>query len=280
MVGITETVLEMHYHRPVMDAIRDTLGLGPQGSMNFYKYSTRRECFVGFDQAYVVSELSEAEFFELLKGVAASSMPVLGDQFFGYFLQFKVVKEMEKFNRYTPTAFITERPHYRIALDTKKNANTGMSQHELLYNLNKNKGALVYYACPMLFDKAALYEVDVDLDSLRLADFADCTSSYLDNDNHYIYFNDKDAGPIWCSDPVKGEAMSSKRLVERIVERELSPSRTVESAKDLLDMLTDFKAAGLDAESKVFMDMSKPSFVPMLADTLTVVRVSRGEGAA
>jgi hypothetical protein len=279
-MGITETVLEMHYHRPVMDAIRSTLGLGPQGSINFYKYSTQRECFVGFDQAYAVSELSEAEFFELLKGVAASSRPLLGDQFFGYFLQFKVVKEMERFNRYTPTAYIAKRPHYRIALDTKKNANTGMSQHELLYNLNKNKGALVYYACPMLFDKAALYEVNVDLDSLRLADFSNCASPYLDNDNHYIYFNDKDGDPVWCSDPVKGESMSSRQLAERIATQELSPNRAVESAKSLLDMLTDFEAAGLDAESKVFRDMLKPSFVPMLADTLTVVRVSRGEGAA
>ena len=279
-MGITETVLEMHYHRPVMDAIRETLGLGPQGSVNFYKYSPQRECFVGFDQAYAVSELSEAEFFDLLKGVAASSRPVLEDQFFGYFLQFKVVKEMERVNRYTPTAHITKRPHYRIALDTKKNANTGMSQHELLFNLNKNKGALVYYACPMLFDKAALYEVEVDLDTLRLADFSDCASAYLDNDNHYIYFNDKNADPIWCSDPVKGEAMSSKLLVERVAREELSANRAIESAKNLLDMLTDFEGAGLDRESKVFSDMLKPSFVPMLADTLTVVRVSRGEGAA
>jgi len=28
-MAITETVLEMHFHRPIMDLIRETFGLGP-----------------------------------------------------------------------------------------------------------------------------------------------------------------------------------------------------------------------------------------------------------
>lgn len=120
-MAISETVLEMHYHRPIMDAIRDTIGVGPKGSVSFYKYSTQRECFVGFDQAYAVSELSEDEFFNLVKNSAQAKNPHLNDQFFGYFLQFKVVKNMEKFSRCTPT-MITNKPHYRVSLDTTKNA--------------------------------------------------------------------------------------------------------------------------------------------------------------
>lgn len=275
-MAISETVLEMHYHRPIMDAIRDTIGLGPQGSVSFYKYSTQRECFVGFDQAYAVSELSEDDFFNLVKGAAQGKSPFLNDQFFGYFLQFKVVKKMEKFSRYTPN-MITNKPHYRVSLDTTKNANTGLSQHELLFNLNQNAGALVYYACPMIFDKASLYEIDVDLDSLRLADFNDCASSYLDNDNHFIFFNDKTDDPIWCSDPVRGTAVSAREFATKIVEREVSLGRAAETSRRLFDTLTDFESAGLSRESKLFRDMFKPSFVPMLADALTIVRVS-GQG--
>jgi len=275
-LAISETVLEMHYHRPIMDAIRDTIGVGPQGSVSFYKYSPQRECFVGFDQAYAVSELSEHEFFNLVKDAAQSKSPSahLSDQFFGYFLQFKVVKKMEKFSRYTP-AMITNKPHYRVSLDTTKNASTGLSQHELLFNLNQNAGALVYYACPMIFDKASLYEIDVDLESLRLADFDDCVDPYLDNDNHFIFFNDKAADPIWCSEPIRGAAISAREFATRLVEREVSVDRAADTSRRLLDALTNFESAGLSRESKLFRDMFKPSFVSLLADSLTIVRISR-----
>lgn len=273
ILAISETVLEMHYHRPIMDAIRETIGVGPQGSVSFYKYSTQRECFVGFDQAYAVSELSEDEFFNLVKDAAQSKRPHLKDQFFGYFLQFKVVKKMENFSRYTPKV-IAKKPHYRVSLDTTKNANTGLSQHELLFNLNQNTGALVYYACPMIFDKASLYEINVDLDSLRLADFNDCASPYLDNDNHFIFFNDKTDDPIWCSEPVRGTAISAREFATKIVEKEVSLDRAAEMSRRLLNTLTDFESAGFSRESKLFRDMFKPSFVPILADSLTIVRVS------
>lgn len=281
VLAISETVLEMHYHRPIMDAIRDTIGVGPQGSVSFYKYSTQRECFVGFDQAYAVSELSEHEFFNLVKDAAQSKSPCayLSDQFLGYFLQFKVVKRMERFSRYTPR-MITNKPHYRVSLDTTKNASTGLSQHELLFNLSQNAGALVYYACPMIFDKASLYEVDVDLASLRLTDFDDCVDPYLDNDNHFIFFNDQIADPVWCSDPVRGTAISASDFATKLVEKEVSVDRASETSKRLLDTLTNFESAGLSRETKLFRDMFKPSFVSLLADSLTIVRITRSEESA
>ncbi len=39
---INETVLEMHYHRPLMDLFREAFGLGESGKINFYKYSPKR----------------------------------------------------------------------------------------------------------------------------------------------------------------------------------------------------------------------------------------------
>ncbi len=66
-MSINETVLEMHYHKPLFELISKNLGLGT-GSFNFYKYSPQRECFVGFDQAFIKSELTEQQMFNALKG--------------------------------------------------------------------------------------------------------------------------------------------------------------------------------------------------------------------
>jgi hypothetical protein len=191
-----------------MDLFRNTFGLGG-GRINFYKYSPQRECFVGFDQAYVKTDLSSGELFQMLRDAANTRNYALNDTFLGYFLQFKVVKEMQQRKKYTPPN-IRNRPHYRVSIDTTKNLATGLSQHELLYNLSRNHGAMVYYACPMLFDRSVLYEIDVDLDDLRLADLALCPSPYADNDNHFIYYNDRQAMPVWCSEPVEGKAVTPR----------------------------------------------------------------------
>src|SRR5689334_11287506 len=103
-MAVTETVLEMHFHRPLMDLIRDTFGVGPAGQMNFYKWSPQKECFVGFDQAYVRTQLSDDQFFDMLKTSAASSSYQLNEVLFGYFLQFKVVQVIRKNGIYTPPA--------------------------------------------------------------------------------------------------------------------------------------------------------------------------------
>src|SRR5262245_23190502 len=123
-MAITETVLEMHFHRPIMESIKDAFGLGPNGQMNFYKWSPQKECFVGFDQAYVKTQLGDDEFFDLLKTSAASQQYKLNDVFFGYFLQFKVVHTMQKRTLHTPPQ-VASFPHYRAELDTKKKKLTG-----------------------------------------------------------------------------------------------------------------------------------------------------------
>lgn len=262
----------MHYHKPLMDLFRSTFGLGNTGTINFYKYSPQRECFIGFDQAYVKSELSERDFFKLLKDSAASSGYHLSSKFIGYFLQFKVVKELQVRKKYTP-AGITNRPHYRVALDTTKNINTGLSQHELLFNLNKNSGAMVYYACPMIFDRSSLYDVEVDLDSLRLADLDTCPSPYTDNDNHFIYFNSPTAIPVWCSDPVDGKAVLPSQLAETLITT-LRQVEFAQSATDLLNVLTNLESVGLSPKSEAFKERAVPSILSLVAESLTIVRIS------
>ena len=271
---ITETVLEMHYHRPLMDLFRSTFGLGSTGDINFYKYSPQRECFVGFDQAYVKSQLSQEEFFKMLRDSAATSGYRLKDKFIGYFLQFKVVKELHVRRKYTPTG-IVGKPHYRVKLDTTKNINTGLSQHELLHNLSQNAGAMVYYACPMLFDRSAIYDIDVDLDALRLADLTFCPSAYLDNDNHHIYYNDPSAVPVWCSEPVTGKAIFPLEL-SVLLSATIGQLEAAHSAANLLKLLTGIEAVGLNPSSEGMKGMTVPSILPLVGESLTIIRVGPG----
>lgn len=265
-MSINETVLEMHYHKPLMDLFRDSFGLG-NGSFNFYKYSPQKECFVGFDQAFVETDLSEDELFSQLKSDARDNGYTLSNFFFGYFLQYKVVKIMKVRSRHTPRV-ITNRPHYRISLDTKKNVNTGLSQHELLYNLNKNIGAKVYYASPMIFDRSDLYTQKPDLQLLRLADVNSCPSIYSDNESHFIYYDEVDSNPYWCSDPVEGEAISPKILVNSIKQNIENPGFYKDQLK-LLDNLKD--------PSDLEVEGMKGKVLDIVHDQLTIIQFSTKE---
>jgi len=265
---ITETALEMHFHRLLMELIRANCGLGEGGGMHFFKYSPQRECFVGFDQAYVRTELSEGDFFERLRKASTKFGYKLADTFFGYFLQFKVVRVMNSRSKYTPEGL--RPPHYRVALDTRKNMRTQLSQHELLYKLNTNYGAMVYYACPMLFDRSDFYSVNVDLDALRLAELDSCPSTYTDNDNHFLFFPDQLADPIWRSEPVKGESVTADAFAKAVCAkiREKDPG---EAALSLLKMLTDYSAAGISADAPEIAEHPFPSILPFISESLTIV---------
>jgi hypothetical protein len=271
---ITETVLEMHFHRPLMELIREIFGLGANGQMNFYKWSPQKECFVGFDQAYVKTQLSDDAFFNLLRASASSNQYQLNDIFFGYFLQYKVVKSMRNRTLHTPTT-ISKTPHYRAELSTQKNRQTGVSQHELLYRLSINKGAFVYYACPMLFDKTDLYEVEPDLDQLRFVDLGGCNGIYDDNDHHFIYFDDPTSDPIWKSEPHLGQAVSPEEFVRKLAAR-FSDADTKESQRILQDLLTDLRSLGISEEAAIFRGDKRRDIIRLTDESLMIVQIKRG----
>jgi hypothetical protein len=264
---------EMHYHLPLMNLFRAAFGLRPGGQINFFKYSPQKECFVGFDQAYVMTDLGVDDFFNILQQSAMSNNYNLREVIVGYFLQFKVVKPMQKWSRYTPPQ-VVNRPYFRANLDTKKNAYTGLSQHELLFNLSRNRGAMVYYACPMLFERTELYEVNVDLDKLRLADLQTCPESYSDNDNHYIFFNDINDVPIWRSEPVVGKAITPFNFAHLLVERARALQPT-ESMKTLFDILTNVEAVGLSEQAKYFEGKQRRDILELTHDALIIIRIRR-----
>lgn len=279
-MSISETVLEMHFHQSLIDEFRKSLGLG-KGKFNFYKYSPQRECFIGFDQAFVKTDLSEKELFKKLKDSSQNKGYSLSNFFVGLFLQFKVVKEMQKRSRVTPT-HITTKPHFRAKLDTKKNINTGFSQHELLYNLNKNNGAFVYYACPMVFERTELYNAKPDLKKLRLADIATCPSDYSDNDSHFIYFSDSTAKPIWCSEPVEGIALTPEEAVIKIQEK-ITSDGFKETQINLFEKLMssyELESNNVDSKKVKLLEILHESFVIISyeEDSLNELKEIKGVG--
>lgn len=235
-MSITETVLEMHYHNAILEQFKSNLGLG-KGKFNFYKYSTSRECFVGFDQAFVQSNLSPDSLFKQLKDSALNNGYSLNNFFLGMFFQFKVVQECRRKSKWTPST-VKSSPHYRVKLDTQKNMNTGFSQHELLYSLNQNNaGSFVYYACPMLFEQHELYAAP-DLKTLRLADLKTCPSMYTDNDRHFIYFDQQNSTPTWCSEPVEGKGIGVDELIAD-VKQKLGSEGFRDDQEKLIDWLNE-----------------------------------------
>lgn len=270
-MAISETVLEMHYHQPLMKLIRETYGVGATGKFNFFKYSPQKEVFLGFDQAYAMTEMSDDDFFAQMKSSAMEDGYNLKRNFVAYFLQFKVVNELQKNRKKNPPQIVSK-PYYRATLDTTKNDNTGFSQHELLYNLSKNNGAMVYYACPMLFDKAALYEVDVSLDPLRLVDLNSCPSDFSDNSKHYIYFDQKQSTPIWCSDPVLGRAITPRELAGLVISHLHQESNT-SSAVQVSALLKQLKEVLVKVSGSTNETDAARNGLAYFADALTIVRL-------
>lgn len=274
-VEITETVLEMHFHAALMDCIRSTLGLAPTTSMHFFKYSPQNETFVGFDQAYARTTMSSDEFLAHLRQSAMYQNYDLhsDDRFIGYFLQYKTVRRMQNRTGRTPPQLVGNRrgsAHYRSELQTTRLPATNRSQHELLYGLNRNRGALVYYACPMLFDRTQLYEA-VDLDQLRLADVSSCPGPYLDNDRHYIYFQDPHSDPIWCSEPTVGEAVTPHDFAE-LVRGKLWDTDPDVSRDNLLKLLSERDVLP-ETDGPAVRTWFNRKLLTAFADALTIIRL-------
>ncbi|WP_295580104.1 hypothetical protein [uncultured Lamprocystis sp.] len=136
---------------------------------------------------------------------------------------------------------------------------------------------MVYYACPMIFDKSVLYEVDVTLDTLQLVEMASCPGSFSDNSKHYIYFNQKNAQPVWCSDPVEGKSVKAQHFAERVVThlRQLEPTQSAEKLEAVLATVKSLKA------EEVVENKTELGGLSFFADALTIVQVVQPpDGAA
>ena len=261
---ITETTLEMHYHKPLMDAFKACYGVGPTGHFSFYKYSPQKEKFIGFDQAYVRTELDDDKFFDEIKKAAAGT--TTAPKYVGYFLQFKVVEPRTKRRKSIPKEITDSPPFFAVTLSTKRDAEGNLSQHELLRNIQASStSAFVYYACPMLFDKLDLYVDDPDLTHLRLVDLRSAVSDFSDNQTHHIFFKDTASNPVWCSEPTEGTVWTVEQMFDRMRNSNTSPQ---EQASLLVSVIE--RTASPMRKEKEELKLSEK--LALLADYLYLVR--------
>lgn len=243
-----------------MDLFRSTYGLGPTGSIEFFKYSPQLERFVGFDQAYVRTELGEEELYRELREAAVNTGYMLSRRLYGYFLQFKVVNQIQRRSRGIPSGFIP--PYLRVDLSTNRKRTNHPSQHELLHGLAQNPGSMVYYACPMVFDRTDLYRPEPDLDQLVLADVASCPNSFDDNEHHTLCFQDEASPPTWCSDPAEGKRWTPVQFIERLMENVKSDEQVRGNSRVMLNFLES---------SELVDDWKGREILPLIGDSLTFV---------
>lgn len=269
MAYINEATLEMHFHSALMDLFRETYGLAPTGTIQFFKYSPQLERFVGFDQAYVRTELSEFELLQELRAAAVTNRYQLRKRICGYFLQFKVLKPMRRASRARPAGLTV--PYFRSDLSTQRKKANHPSQHELLYSLAQNKGAMVYYACPMIFDRTDLHRPQANLDQLLLADVASSPGPLTDNGHHFLCFQSQNAGPVWCSEPKSGQGKSPKDFIEELV-RQIKSIDALGANRELMMNFLDGKSFVSDWKDK--------DILPLIEDSLNVVIVTEKDSSA
>ncbi len=122
MDDITETLLEMHFHRAIVKCFEDTFGAK---FLRLLKPSTQMEAWVGFDQGWSRTKLTNADLFSQLKSSIAAGSTAVDKFFLGYFMQFKAVQEMRRLSKYAPATFSA--PYLRVELSLEDNPTTGLS---------------------------------------------------------------------------------------------------------------------------------------------------------
>jgi hypothetical protein len=214
---ITEGLLELHYHRAIVNVF--ALAFGAR-FLRMLKPSTQQETWVGFDQGWVNTSIPTGDLYNQLSAAISTGSNQLQGFHLGYFLQFKVVRTLSRRSHLSPSTFIA--PYFRSELSVWPNPNTGLYQHETLCRLAQIEGALAYYACPLLFDVDKIYEYP-DLDSLQVVDVRSAPPSIQADARHFIAFRDlSNVTPVWCSEPHPGRG---RRASEWIRDEILRPRR-------------------------------------------------------
>jgi hypothetical protein len=199
MPNINEALLEMHFHSAVVNHFSNIYGAK---FLRILKPVPQKECWVGFDQGWVYTKVSNSDLLNALSSAIQTGAASVGKFYLGYFLQFKVVHKMVASSSLMPSGYVT--PYFRSELDLYPNKTTGISQHETLARLTGIANASVSYACGMLFDLDDIYQPP-NLKNLRCVPLGTAPSGWVTNQRHFITFrNTSDIAPKWCSDPVEG----------------------------------------------------------------------------
>ncbi|WP_157817974.1 hypothetical protein [Candidatus Thiodictyon syntrophicum] len=207
---LPESLIEMHFHSALISYYSKKFS---GKFIRLYKPVPQKEAWVGFDQGWTSSDLSELELFASLKAAIASQAKSINKFYLGEFLQFKVVDTVTRASKRMPAGFST--PYFRSELSLKPNKSTGISQHETLLRLKAIAKTAVFYTCGMVFEEADIWK-PADLSALRFVDIQTAPPGWATNEDHFIVFrNSTDSTPMWCSEPLPGISFSIEELAER-----------------------------------------------------------------
>lgn len=195
---INEALLEMYYFAALRDYFIARFGAT---NLRLLKPSTSKEVWVGFDQGWAVSELSEDDLFDDLRASAQNDSLRAPRLYIGYFLQFKLVKKRERRSRNTPSSIFTE--YLQIDLDLAPSKTTGLSQHRTLRQLSRAPNVRAAYALPLIFSLDEVYK-PADLSSLWCVPIEQAPNGWSDGEEHRLVAQEAKDPILWCSDPIRG----------------------------------------------------------------------------
>lgn len=187
------------------------------------------------------TKVSNKQLFDDLKTAIQNNQRSVQSIYIGYYLQFKVVREIYRRSRYFPTGYTT--PYYRSELSVKPNPTTGISQHEILNILSQIQNSIVCYACPMLFDIDVIYNRP-QLSDIKFVDIKTAPpGGWLTNQRHFITFEDKNgSNQLWLSEPTPGEVFNIEEwrtLVKNIFPTKESPQIVLELIKSSISLIKE-----------------------------------------
>jgi len=271
---ITEALLEMHFHRAIVEHFRKHYGAN---FLKILKPSPQKEAWVGFDQGWVRTSVTTSQLFTELQSAIQNQATIVKNFYLGFFLQFKVVERMVRSSKLKPTHYTT--PYFRSELSLYPNSTTGISQHETLLRLNAVAGASVSYACGMLFDIADIWE-EPSVDKLRCVDISTSPAGWATNQRHFLSFQDEtDPAPFWCSEPVKGSSISFNEWA--FEQDDMSPKKmTGEEVRNLitvtLDTMRQINKKRIQAIEFDYQKREKDSITMLLPSSFTIIKFIQG----
>ncbi len=240
---ITEALLEMYFFQAMVSLFKKKYGANFLGVL---KPSSQQEAWIGFDQGWARTKLTTYELFSKLRQSIQGSLTTVSHFYFGFFIQYKVVKRMVRRSTNMPESYTT--PYLRVELSLWPNQTTGLSQHETLLRMSRIKGASVYYACPMLFDISQIWRKP-RIKQVRFIDIRRSPVGWDTSERHFITFQHKnDRLPLWHSHPVETRALSAEEWINP--HWETSPRQM--SGEQIMGLLSEAVRAIYEAETGVF----------------------------
>ena len=207
---LPESLLEMNYFRLLLEEYKQMMN---NPNIVVFKPTTVQEKWYGFDQSFISTTNSNPQIADDIKGFIHNGKKISDPIYQAVFLQFKVVDRMQRRSARMPPSF--ETPYYRSDLYLDRNKDTGLSQHETLLRISRLENGETHYVCPMIFSIEDVRRTPSTSD-LQFVDIRTAPSGWVTSEKHAICFQTPQSVPLWCSDPIPGESLTWRQVVERL----------------------------------------------------------------